>query len=138
MFREHQNNWSQAFQASRNHTKDGRDNVGITCEKRNGLNVFLTFNLTRCFCLHDWHHEHGLHFCFFLSHCGHVFGIKHPKRERNAFLSPSSTKGITSVRFAIKEKEPPSRHVGFVYLFPELLRRAGLCGYFFKEMRMVP
>lgn len=33
MFREHQNNWSQAFQASRNHTKDGRDNVGMTCKK---------------------------------------------------------------------------------------------------------
>ena len=67
MFREHQNNWSQAFQASRNHTKDGRDNVGMTCKKMNGLNVFLTFNLTRCFCLHNWHHEHGLHFCFFLA-----------------------------------------------------------------------
>lgn len=53
----------------------------------NGLNVFLTFNLTRCFCLHDWHHEHGLHFCFFLSHCGHVFGIKHPKRERETRFS---------------------------------------------------
>lgn len=87
MFREHQNNWSQAFQASRNHTKDGRDNVGMTCKKWTVWTFFLTFNLTRCFCLHDWHHEHGLHFCFFLSHCGHVFGIKHPKRERETRFS---------------------------------------------------
>lgn len=101
----------------------------------NGLKVFLTFNLTRCFCLHDWHHEHGLHFCFFFKPLWTRFWNKTPQKgERNAFLSPSSTKGITSVRFAIKEKEPPSRHVGFVYLFPELLRRAGLCGYFFKEV----
>lgn len=33
MFREHQDNWSQAFQTSRNYTKDGRDNVGMTCKK---------------------------------------------------------------------------------------------------------
>ena len=53
----------------------------------NGLNVFLTFNLTRCFCLHNFHHEHQLHFCFFFSHCRHVFGIKHPKRERETCFS---------------------------------------------------
>ena len=33
MFREHQDNLSQAFQTSRNHTKDIRDNVGTTCKK---------------------------------------------------------------------------------------------------------
>lgn len=97
----------------------------------NGLNVFLTFNLTRCFCLHNFHHEHQLHFCFFFSHCRHVFGIKHPKRERETCFSRqvvlkellrSGLPSKVNVQVCL-----PSRHVGFVYLFPELLRRAGLC-----------
>ena len=104
----------------------------------NGLNVFLTFNLTRCFCLHNFHHEHQLHFCFFFSHCRHVFGIKHPKRERETCFSRQVVLKEL-LRSGLPSKVnvqvcPPSRHVGFVYLFPELLRRAGLCGYFFKEV----
>ena len=135
MFREHQNNWSQAFQASRNHTKDGRDNVGMTCKKWTVWKFFLPS---------IWHAASVYMIgitnmvsisVFFFKPLWTRFWNKTPQKgERNAFLSPSSTKGITSVRFAIKEKEPPSRHVGFVYLFPELLRRAGLCGYFFKEV----
>ena len=104
----------------------------------NGLNVFLTFNLTRCFCLHNFHHEHQLHFCFFFSHCRHVFGIKHPKRERETCFSRQVVLKEL-LRSGLPSKVNlqvclPSRHVGFVYLFPELLRRAGLCGYFFKEV----
>lgn len=107
-------------------------------KKMNGLNVFLTFNLTRCFCLHNFHHEHQLHFCFFFSHCRHVFGIKHPKRERETCFSRQVVLKEL-LRSGLPSKVnvqvcPPSRHVGFVYLFPELLRRAGLCGYFFKEV----
>ena len=104
----------------------------------NGLNVFLNFNLTRCFCLHNWHHEHGLHFCFFFSHCRHVFGIKQPKRGRETCFSRQVVlKELLRSGLASKVNLQvclPSRHVGFVYLFPELLRRAGLCGYFFKEV----
>ena len=104
----------------------------------NGLNVFLTFNLTRCFCLHNFHHEHQLHFCFFFSHCRHVFGIKHPKRERETCFSRQVVLKEL-LRSGLPSKVNlqvclPSRHFGFVYLFPELLRRAGLCGYFFKEV----
>ena len=104
----------------------------------NGLNVFLTFNLTRCFCLHNFHHEHQLHFCFFFSHCRHVFGIKQPKRERETCFSRQVVLKEL-LRSGLPSKVNlqvclPSRHVGFVYLFPELLRRAGLCGYFFKEV----
>lgn len=87
MFREHQNNWSQAFQASRNHTKDGRDNVGMTCKKWTVWKFFLPS---------IWHAASVYMIgitnmvsisVFFLSHCGHVFGIKHPKRERETRFS---------------------------------------------------
>ena len=77
-------------------------------------------------------------FLFFFSHCRHVFGIKHSKRERETCFSRqvvlkellrSGLPSKVSVQVCL-----PSRHVGFVYLFPELLRRAGLSGYFFKEV----
>ena len=138
MFREHQDNLSQAFQTSRNHTKDSRDNVGTTCKKWTVWTFFLPS---------IWHAASVYIIfitnissisVFFCSHCRHVFGIKHPKRERETCFSRqvvlkellrSGLPSKVNVQVCL-----PSRHVGFVYLFPELLRRAGLCGYFFKEV----
>ena len=87
VFSEHQDNWSQAFQTSRNHTKDSRDNVGMTCKKWTVWTFFLTS---------IWHAASVYIIgitnmvsisVFFFSHCRHVFGIKQPKRGRETCFS---------------------------------------------------